>query len=60
MERHLNTEQLRQFETHLLCEERSAATVEKYLHDLRVFYAFMDGKELNKTAVLEYKSNLLT
>ena len=59
MERHLNTEQLRQFETHLLCEERSAATVEKYLHDLRVFYAFMDGKELNKTAVLEYKSNLL-
>lgn len=59
MERQLNTEQLRQFETHLLCEERSAATVEKYLHDLRVFYAFMDGKELNKTAVLEYKSNLL-
>lgn len=58
MERHLNTEQLRQFETHLLCEERSAATVEKYLHDLRVFYAFMDGKELNKTAVLEYKSKI--
>ena len=59
MERQLNTDQLRQFETHLLCEERSAATVEKYLHDLRVFYAFMDGKELNKAAVLEYKSDLL-
>ena len=59
MERQLNTDQLRQFETHLLCEERSAATVEKYLHDLRVFYAFMDGKKLDKTAVLEYKSDLL-
>ena len=59
MERQLNTDQLRQFEAHLLCEERSAATVEKYLHDLRVFYAFMDGKKLDKTAVLEYKSNLL-
>jgi len=59
MERQLNTDQLRRFETHLLCEERSSATVEKYLRDLRVFYAFMDGKELNKTAVLEYKSNLL-
>lgn len=59
MERQLNQEQLRQFEAYLLCEERSAATVEKYLHDLRVFYAFMDGKELTKTAVLEYKSNLL-
>lgn len=59
MERQLNTDQLRQFEAYLFSEERSAATVEKYLHDLRVFYAFMDGKELNKTAVLEYKSDLL-
>ena len=59
MERQLNQDQLRQFETHLLCEERSAATVEKYLHDLRVFFAFMDGNKLDKTAVLEYKSDLL-
>lgn len=59
MERQLNQEQIRQFEAYLFSEERSAATVEKYLHDLRVFYAFMDDKELTKTAVLEYKSNLL-
>ena len=59
MERQLNTEQIQQFEAYLFSEERSTATVEKYLHDLRVFYAFMDGKELTKTAVLEYKSNLL-
>ena len=59
MERQLNTDQLRQFEAYLFSEERSAATVEKYLHDLRVFYAFMDGKKLDKTAVLEYKSDLL-
>lgn len=59
MERQLNQERIRQFEAHLFFEERSAATVEKYLHDLRVFYAFMDGKKLNKTAVLEYKSDLL-
>ncbi len=59
MERQLNQEQLRNFEAYLFSEERSVATVEKYLHDLRVFYAFMNGKELTKTAVLEYKSNLL-
>lgn len=59
MERQLNQEQIRQFEAYLFSEERSAATVEKYLHDLRVFYTFMDGKELTKTAVLEYKSNLI-
>lgn len=59
MERQLNKEQIRQFEAYLFSEERSAATVGKYLHDLRVFYAFMDGKKLDKTVVLEYKSNLL-
>ena len=59
MERRLKEEQVRQFEAYLFSEERSAATVEKYLHDLRVFYAFTDGKKLDKTAVLEYKSNLL-
>ena len=59
MERQLNQEQLRQFEAYLFSEERSGATMEKYLHDLRVFYAFMGGKKLDKTAILEYKSNLL-
>ena len=59
MERQLNEEQLRQFEAYLLCEERSAATVEKYRHDLRVFFAFMEGKMLTKASVLEYKSQLI-
>ena len=58
MKRQLDQEKIWQFKAHLLSEERSTATVEKYLHDLRVFYAFMDGKILTKTAVLEYKSNL--
>ena len=60
MERQLNKEQIRKFEAYLLSEERSAATVEKYLHDIRVFYSFINGPELTKTAVMEYKSHLLT
>ena len=60
MERQLNTDQIRQFEAYLFSEERSEATVKKYLHDLRVFYAFIGGKKFSKTAVLEYKSSLLT
>ncbi len=59
MERQLVKQQIREFEAYLFSEERSSATVGKYLHDLRVFYEFMSGKELDKTAVLEYKSNLL-
>ena len=59
MQRQLTKQHLHDFETYLFSEERSTATVEKYLHDLRVFYEFMDNKELTKTAILEYKSSLL-
>ena len=59
MKRQLDQEMIRKFEAHLISEERSAATMEKYLHDLRVFYSFMNGKELTKNAVLEYKNHLL-
>lgn len=38
MKRQLNQEKLRQFEDYLVCEERSNATIEKYLHDNRYGY----------------------
>lgn len=41
MKRQLNQEKLRQFEDYLVCEERSNATIEKYLHDMRTFYEFV-------------------
>lgn len=59
MKEQLNQEKILQFKEHLLSDERSASTIQKYLHDLRLFFAFMDGKELTKTTVLEYKSSLL-
>ena len=59
MERLFNLEKMHQFKEYLLFEERSTATIGKYLHDLNVFYSFMNGKELSKTNVLEFKSNLL-
>ena len=59
MERQLSTELIKKFKAHLLNEERSSATLEKYLHDLRIFYSFMEGRALTKTSVLEYKAALL-
>ncbi len=59
MKRQLNQEKIQEFEAHLFSEERSVATVKKYLRDLRAFYEFMNGRELTKTEVLEYKSGLL-
>lgn len=59
MERKIEQENIRLFKEHLLNEERSSLTVEKYLRDLRVFYAFIGGKALTKSDILDYKNNLI-
>lgn len=41
-------------------EERSANTIEKYVRDLRVFFAYLAGENLDKTAVLNWKEHLIT
>ncbi len=56
----LHQKELQAFKEHLYKEERSAATIEKYLHDLHVFFSFLEKKSLTKVAVLEYKSHLLS
>ena len=58
MERKLTQSRLLAFREHLLIEERSRATVEKYLHDLRVFSAFLGDRPLSKATLLEYKAHL--
>lgn len=46
------------FKKYLLLEERSAATVEKYLRDVRAFIAFANGAEITKELVIGYKKHL--
>ena len=46
MERELNKQEIRQFEAYLLREERSTATMEKYMHDIRVFYELFRNMRL--------------
>ncbi len=57
-QRIITAEQLRAFAHHLLEEEKSPATIEKYLRDLRRFRAFAAGKPVSKAMVLEYKRSL--
>ena len=46
--------------THFLKEEeRAAATVEKYLRDIRAFVLWMDGGQVTKEAVIRWESHLL-
>lgn len=49
---------LDRFTKHLREEEKSRATVEKYLRDVRHFLSFTEDREITKTLTMEYKSQL--
>ena len=56
--RKITTEMKESFKDYLWGEEKAAATVGKYLHDVGEFQIWLGEQELNKTAVLAYKSYL--
>ena len=58
MKRMLDQRKIQKFEFYLKNEERSAATIEKYMRDVRFFSSFVCDKELTKQTVLEYKRKL--
>lgn len=46
------------FKNHLSHREKSKATIEKYLRDVRAFYSYAQGKEITKELVIAYKTHL--
>jgi len=58
MKRILEPKKMREFEFHLRNEERSTATIEKYMRDVRFFVSFIREAEIDKQTVLDYKSKL--
>ena len=48
------------YKQHLIENEKSAATVEKYMRDITAFMVWLNGRELDKGTVLEYKERLIT
>ena len=46
------------FEEHLKFEERSRATVEKYIRDIKTFAVYLNGEEVKKETVIAYKKHL--
>ena len=55
----ITKDNLAAYRSHLYAEERSAATVAKYLHDVSAFTAWLDGAELTKEAAADWKTELL-
>ena len=54
----LTAAEIAEFTEHLVLEERSAATVEKYARDVRAFAAYAPDGEITKETVIAYKKHL--
>ena len=59
MKRKLGIEHLTAYLEYLKEEEKSAATMEKYLRDVRAFANFIGNDEVTKDRVIDYKKKLL-
>ncbi len=55
----LTEERIIQFKQHLITEEKSDHTVDKYLRDALVFAGFLAGQAVTKDAAVSYKQKLL-
>lgn len=47
-----------QYKNYLISEEKSKATIEKYVHDLLVFCEWLENEPMTKSKALEYKAVL--
>lgn len=54
----ITSELLEKYENYLYEEEKSPATIQKYMRDLSKLSSFADGREISKQLVIEYKQHL--
>lgn len=57
-ERIITEEIIQSFHQYLVREEKSTATIEKYLRDVRTFSTYIGSKIVTKELVMDYKQNL--
>ena len=55
----ITNELIQKFKTHLINEEKSSATLEKYIRDVTTFMQWLDDRMVEKVIVVEYKQNLI-
>ncbi|MCD8222878.1 MAG: tyrosine-type recombinase/integrase [Clostridiales bacterium] len=59
MKRIITGQMMMEYRQSLIDEEKSASTVQKYMHDLRVFVSFTGGEPVDKELMIRYKEFLL-
>lgn len=58
-ERKISSDAIRKFEKYLSGEEKSNATIEKYVRDINAFATYLNGNALTKNGVIAYKQYLI-
>lgn len=59
MDEKITPDLTKKFETYLIDNEKSSATIEKYMRDIKTFFAWAEGCEIDKRKVLDYKEYLI-
>ena len=57
-ERFITAKTVAEFKEHLILEERSTATIEKYIRDVKAFSVYTHGGAVTKENVIAYKNHL--
>ena len=57
--REINQKLIVNYKNHLIDEEKSLATITKYIRDIEKFYQYADKKEVTKELVKLYKEELM-
>ena len=60
MKKIITNELIDAYSRHLILEEKSKLTIEKYLRDIKAFKMFINEEEVAKESVIEYKRKLIT
>ena len=50
---------LDKFKKHLVLEDKSEATISKYLHDVSVFLTYLEDREVSKEETIRFKNSLV-
>ena len=56
--RFIKEKAIAEFKEHLILEEKSTATIEKYIRDVKAFFIYTQGKAITKETVIAYKNHL--
>lgn len=58
--KYLTSENINDFKKSLYSEEKSTATIEKYIRDIKALYCFAQNNSVTKEMVIEYKKKLIS